>query len=127
MRALPLALAACAAGAVVLQWQPMLPSVASLLRVAAVTALAACALRCVASRSTMLRGLFTATLVAATASLGFGYAAHRAAARLADELPPTWEGVDVTVVGVIDDLPQPGPLGTRFALAAERVETAGAV
>ena len=41
----------------------------------------------------------------AFAVFGFGYAAWRAEARLADALPPAWEGEDIAVVGVVDDLP----------------------
>src|SRR6266511_3938882 len=58
---------------------------------------------------------------------GFFYAAWRAEARLADELSGAWEGRDVEIVGVIDELPQPGERGTRFALAVEQVLTPGAV
>jgi competence protein ComEC len=58
---------------------------------------------------------------------GFFYAAWRAEARLADELPPAWEGRDVQVIGVIDELPQPVERGTRFAFAVERVVTEAAV
>jgi competence protein ComEC len=58
---------------------------------------------------------------------GFGYAGWRAGSRLADELPPQWEGKDIAVVGVVDDLPQLSPRGTRFALAVESVLTPGAV
>ena len=127
MRALPLALAACAAGAVLLQWQPVLPPAAPWLGSAAMTGLAAGALRRTAWRSWALHALVATMFAAASAALGFGYAAYRAGARLADELPARWEGVDVTVTGVVDELPQPGALGTRFAFAVERVETAGAV
>jgi competence protein ComEC len=58
---------------------------------------------------------------------GFFYAAWRAEARLADELPRAWEGRDIEVVGVIADLPQPGERGARFALAVERVLTPEAI
>jgi competence protein ComEC len=126
MRALPLALAACAAGAILLQWQPALPSVAPWLGGGAVLALLACALLRVAPRSRVLQGIAAAMLAAAAAAAGFGYAASRAGTRLADELPAAWEGVDITIVGIVDDLPQPSTLGTRFALAVERIETAGA-
>ncbi len=37
---------------------------------------------------------------------------------------PQWEGVDIALVGVVDDLPQTSARGTRFAFAVERVETA---
>src|SRR6185369_10048620 len=38
-----------------------------------------------------------------------------------------WEGVDIQLVGIIDDLPQTSLRGTRFAFAVERSETSGAV
>jgi len=62
----------------------------------------------------------------AAGAAGFGYAAWRAEARLADVLPSEWEGRDITVVGIVDDLPQPVDRGTRFAFSIERVETRGA-
>jgi competence protein ComEC len=58
--------------------------------------------------------------------LGHGYAAWRAEARLADALPPEWEGEDVAIVGVVDDLPRRTPDGVRFAFAVEGVAPAGA-
>ena len=63
----------------------------------------------------------------ASALGGFGYAAWRAEIRLADALPEAWEGVDVALVGVVDDLPDRAAHGVRFALSVERVETPGAV
>src|SRR6185436_3919393 len=60
-------------------------------------------------------------LVIASAVLGVGYAAWRAEARLGDALAPEAEGVDVRIVGIVDDLPQNGPQGARFAFAVERV------
>jgi competence protein ComEC len=56
----------------------------------------------------------------------FLYAAWRAEARLADALPDAWEGRDIQLIGVIDELPQPQERGTRFAFAVERVITPGA-
>ena len=47
--------------------------------------------------------------------------------RLADALPSEWEGRDIEVVGVIDELPQPVDRGTRFAFSVERVVTPDAV
>ena len=64
--------------------------------------------------------------IAAAGLAGFGYAAWRADVRLADELPVAWEGEDIVVVGVIDDLPRASDRGHRFALRVERVETPGA-
>lgn len=72
------------------------------------------------------RQLRGALCIVACATVGFGYAAWRAQTRLADELPRAWEGVDVEVVGVVDDLPAITPRGTRFALAVERVRPSDA-
>ncbi len=47
--------------------------------------------------------------------------------RLADALPSAWEGEDIALVGVVDELPQRSDRGTRFAFAVERVETADAI
>ena len=69
---------------------------------------------------------FAAAIVAAGLA-GFGYAAWRADVRLADALPMEWEGCDIEVIGVIDELPQPVDRGTRFAFSVERVVTPDAV
>jgi competence protein ComEC len=61
--------------------------------------------------------------VIAALALGFAYAALRADVRLADSLPREWEGEDIRVVGVVDDLPTPSDSGVRFALAVETVLT----
>src|SRR5450432_2441621 len=65
----------------------------------------------------LLLALFAATL------FGFGYAAWRAEIRLAEELPRAWEGEDIQIVGVVNDLPANSTQGTRFAFAVERVLT----
>jgi competence protein ComEC len=70
--------------------------------------------------------LGASALLAGAALAGFGYASWRAEVRLADALPPAWEGEDLAIVGVVDDLPRRLPNGTRFAFSVERVETAGA-
>jgi competence protein ComEC len=59
----------------------------------------------------------------ACASLGFAWAAWRADLRLADRLPDSWQGVDLTVVGIVSDLPQSDARGERFVLDVERVVT----
>jgi competence protein ComEC len=61
--------------------------------------------------------------VAAALALGFAYAALRADVRLADSLPREWEGEDIRVVGVVDDLPAQSDVGVRFALAVDAVRT----
>src|SRR5205809_1026607 len=54
---------------------------------------------------------------------GFVYAALFAEHRLADELPPVWEGVDVRVEGVVGGLPafNHSDRSVRFAFDVERV------
>ena len=126
MPALPLALAAFAVGTVLLQWQPILPPACAWLAEAAAIALTGVLFR-IRAPSAAVAGIIARMLaIAAAGALGFGYAAWRAEIRLADALPAAWEGVDIAVVGVIDDLPQASDLGTRFAFAVKRVKTDGA-
>jgi competence protein ComEC len=125
---LPLALLGFAAGVGVLQVQPSLPpwpwcaggTVALLGLDLAVRAAPAWS-RTAARAARML------LLAAVAFGVGFTYAAWRAELRLSDALPAQWEGEDVTVVGVIDDLPQTSERGSRFTLAVEAVLTSGAV
>jgi competence protein ComEC len=56
---------------------------------------------------------------------GFAYAGWRADMRLADALAPGWEGCDVEVVGVIDDMPQVAADGDHFAFVVESVRALG--
>lgn len=56
---------------------------------------------------------------AAGALAGFGIAAWRAEARLADELPRALEGQDVAVTGIVAGLPQATPNGARFLFEVE--------
>ena len=64
---------------------------------------------------------------AGTASLwfagGFLWAALVAHMKLADYLPPEWEGRDVKVRGVIADLPEVTDRGVRFEFDVEQVNT----
>ncbi len=69
---------------------------------------------------------FPFVAVGAALTLGFGYAAFRADVRLADQLAPEWEGEDIRVVGIVDDLPAHYDTGVRFALAVEETLTARA-
>ena len=75
------------------------------------------------------RGALVAAALLANAMLaaaGFFYAAAWAQWRLADRLPPQWEGVDLSVTGVVAGLPQPFERGVRFDFDVERVEPAEA-
>ncbi|WP_430626783.1 DNA internalization-related competence protein ComEC/Rec2 [Thiobacter aerophilum] len=65
-------------------------------------------------------------LLAAAFAAGYSYAGWRAALRLADTLPPAWEGRDIQVVGVVAGLPQVSERGLRFAFDVEQVLTPGA-
>ena len=54
-----------------------------------------------------------------------GFSGRRgfAGQRLADALPPAWEGRDIQVVGVVASLPQPYERSVRFEFDVERVLT----
>jgi competence protein ComEC len=53
---------------------------------------------------------------------GWGYAALRAEARLAEDLPPEWEGRDLRLVGRIASLPVEFAGGQRFVFETETVD-----
>jgi len=113
---MPVALAAFAAGVAWLQTRAELPAAPWAWMVAAL-ALGGIALAWGRRREAIV----ACTLACALG--GFGYAAWRAEVRLADALPEAWEGVDIALVGVVDDLPDRSPQGVRFSLAVERVES----
>jgi competence protein ComEC len=83
---------------------------------------------CAGAAASRARARVALAAIAACALVaGFGYAAWRAHMRLADALPVQWEGQDVAIVGVVDDLPQADERGTRFAFTVEAIDTAQAV
>ncbi|MEP6998498.1 MAG: DNA internalization-related competence protein ComEC/Rec2 [Betaproteobacteria bacterium] len=116
---LQLALLAFALGVVMLQAQAVLPD----LRLAACIPVFALLWWLLAHRT---RFALIALGLAFVAS-GFFYAAWRAELRLADALSPAWEGRDIRLTGVIDELPQSADRGTRFAFAVESVAPADAI
>jgi len=132
---LPIALLAFAAGATLVHWQAKLPPAAPWFAASAGIAFFALASRKFEHHphpGGVIRHLLVAlvqctTVAAAAGAFGFGYAGWRAEARLADHLPPAWEGVDIALVGVVDELPQASARGTRFAFAVERIEPAKAI
>ena len=65
--------------------------------------------------------------VALFAVAGFFWAAAFAGWRLADALPPEWEGRDIQLIGVIAELPQASERGLRFTFDVEQVLTPGAI
>ena len=59
--------------------------------------------------------------------LGASFSLLRADLRMSQSLASEWEGRDIDLVGVVDELPQTDLQGVRFAFAVERVLTANAV
>lgn len=57
---------------------------------------------------------------------GFFYAAWIAQHRLADQLPAVWQGRDITIVGVVTEMPRQHERGLSFSFDVERVLTAHA-
>src|SRR4051794_34784871 len=106
-----LMLVAFACGVCALQMCAALPPWPHVIGIAGVIASMA-ALRWRAARVAAVLGVFIA---------GFGYAACRAHARLAEALPVEWEGAVIELVGVVDDLPALSSRGARFAFAVEDV------
>ena len=125
-------LASFATGAALLQTCPRLPPAPGVLLVVAACLTGAAlfinarAGRRVAADATAIVTVAAIAAAVAAGLSGFSYAAWRAQVRLADELPPVWEERDVRVTGIVDDLPQAGPGGVRFAFAVERTDTSGA-
>ena len=118
-------LAAFAAGATALQFCARLPPAPG---VGVCVALACAVLARFVVVPRVAHTLFRVAITAAFASaLGFFYAAWRADARLADELRPAWEDVDLRVRGIVDDLPQNDASGTRFAFVVEGVQNDRAI
>jgi competence protein ComEC len=110
-------------GVWLLQQQPALPSLAW----AGVLALPATAWLLPSDRGRALRFLREAALNAGLVAAGFLWAAALAAWRLADSLPPEWEGRDVELVGVVSELPRSNETSTRFDFDVEQVLTPAAV
>jgi competence protein ComEC len=108
-----------ALGVWLLQQQPQLPPLVWAL----VLAPLALAWRWLRPRRAPAAALLAGAMFAAA---GFFYAAARAEWRLAERLPAQWEGVDLSVSGVVAGLPQPFEGGVRFDFDLEQVERAGA-
>jgi len=111
-----LAILAFASGIVFLQVQGELPAGAT---IAGLAALGLCAFL-LYRRAPRLRLL---SLVGC-ALLGFSWAAWLAQQRLADQLPPVWEGRDIELTGVVAALPQRFERGERFEFDVESAQAA---
>lgn len=57
--------------------------------------------------------------------LGFSYAAWIAQARLSDSLPNEWQGQNITLTGIVAEMPRAHERGLRFAFDVKDVQTEG--
>src|SRR5487761_2146326 len=73
----------------------------------------------------LIAGRRTAILLCA-ALMGFCYAAWIAQHRLSDALPDEWQGKNITITGVVAEMPRLHERGLRFAFDVESVQTEGA-
>ena len=62
-------------------------------------------------------------LLCVALALGSSYTWLRADMRMLQALPAEWEGRDIEMIGIIDELPQADVQGVRFAFAVEKVLT----
>jgi competence protein ComEC len=67
-----------------------------------------------------------AAMLMCAALLGFSHAAWIAQHRLSDALPDEWQGKNITITGVVAEMPRLHERGLRFAFDVESVETEGA-
>src|SRR5258708_28163284 len=108
-------LLAFALGVLALQQQAELPATTRIAWAALPLAIALLALivsLCTSAwRSRIARYVAVVSAAIAVGLGGFFYAGWRADVRLADQLPAAWQGQDIDLVGVIDDLPHAAPPG----------------
>jgi len=127
------------AGISALQWQPFLPGAGALMGIGLLSLALALAAGAICLRASLhgfekrpgsaaglaAAGACVLALVAAAAA-GFTWAGVRAADRLDDALPASWERRDIELIGVIAELTQRTDRGIRFAFDVEQVLTEGA-
>ena len=117
---LPTALAAFVAGVFLLQQQAELPGAGSLVFAATIALAAAVPAVRILMKGEGASGFAAAMLLAASAALGFVYAAALAGQRLAVELASADEGRDIGIVGVIAGLPAVSERSRRFEFLVEQ-------
>jgi competence protein ComEC len=110
-----------ASGVWLLQQQAALPD----LRWAALIFIPLAALR-LPCQTIWQRNSRTFILLTLAAVSGFFYAAWMAQHRLSDELPAAWQGRDITLIGVVAEMPRQHERGLGFKFDIERNLTAGA-
>jgi competence protein ComEC len=114
-----------ALGVCLLQQQPQLPPLAwALLLLPVLVLWWRLSLRAADRRGAKFAAALLANAMFAV--VGFFYATAWAQWRLADRLPPQWEGVELALTGVVAGLPQPFEGGVRFDFDVELVEPAAA-
>ncbi len=79
------------------------------------------------SKSGQLQLVGRLSMLAVVLGIGFFWAALWGHIRLADALPPAWEGRDISVIGVVAEMPQSNPQSTRFHFNVEQILTPGAI
>ena len=88
-------------------------------------AAAALAVLLVAGRVRARSSARGALTLCALVALGFAFAGWRAQLRVADALAPAWEGCDLEIVGVVDDMPQVSEDGEHFTFRIESAHALG--
>ncbi|MBA3022779.1 MAG: DNA internalization-related competence protein ComEC/Rec2 [Gammaproteobacteria bacterium] len=84
------------------------------------------ALLCLLLPRTLPPLLRHALLLCCAALLGFCHAAFIAQTHLADSLPDEWQGRNISLTGVVAEMPRVHERGLRFAFDVETTETDGA-
>ncbi|NMG42799.1 DNA internalization-related competence protein ComEC/Rec2 [Aromatoleum toluvorans] len=115
-----MAIISFAAGIWIAQYQPrLLSGTALILITTGLTIGGAAALQWYKS-GVLRENLFRALVLLVAFGVGFAWSGWRAAWRIADELPPAWEGRDVEVTGLVAELPEPSEQGVRFVFQVEK-------
>lgn len=128
-----------AIGVMYLQMQARLPSMATVYALAGMACIALLVIAIGVHRKNMqrdvaseereavrlLRWQFGVVLLSMMA-IGFAWAGWRAHLRLSEALPVAWEGKDITLTGIVTNLPQRFAQGERFEFEVESVQTPAA-
>ena len=88
--------------------------------------LAICVLLLPASTRTAVRLARHALILICALLFGFSYTAWVAQARLSDSLPNEWQGQNITLTGIIAEMPRIHERGLRFAFDVESIQTEAA-
>lgn len=75
------------------------------------------------SNKAWLRLARRALILISAILLGFSYAAWIAQTRLSDSLPDEWQGENITVTGIVTEMPRVHERGLRFTFDVESVQT----